>query len=462
MTPRRAFGCFVLATALFVCPFAARVHGISADFWLMHDQIGDWSLVQGSFRDLPVVGPERTGGGHHLGPAYYWWLWLTRVSIGAWTNGLPHAAGISVSFLDSLSFLCLGAAAWIAGAPFALVLATGLLLATCPYEAALARAGWNPCLALALVNFALALFVRWQDRWTTPRIFAVAGLAWLALQAHMACLGVVLALATLILARGAAAGRRALLTYALGLAAPAVLLQLPRVLAPSASSEPQATAVTETFRHLLSEPGSVLSAQGLRFVVAEGGSLLLGSTVVPPAACGAVIAASLVAAVLALVRGGPCRSIAAVSLVSIAASAAACTVIAIEPKSYWLVPVLGALALAVLAGACAVSDVLPARPRAAFHVAALAVALAALPARHRAFLVDHRYPLYRAVVAGSRTIVRRGLRVRDVIGPADDRFPTSSAALVGWLGGQLEPDSPWVARIDARGDVELERAATRR
>lgn len=46
---------------------------------MLADQIRDWRIALGAFRDLPLVGTPSTAGGVSLGPVYYWLLWLSRV-----------------------------------------------------------------------------------------------------------------------------------------------------------------------------------------------------------------------------------------------------------------------------------------------------------------------------------------------------------------------------------------------
>ena len=61
-----------------------------------------------------------------------------------------------------------------------------VLLASNPYSAALARAGWNPALALAFANLALALYLARRDVWTDIDQFILASLCWIAMHLHVA------------------------------------------------------------------------------------------------------------------------------------------------------------------------------------------------------------------------------------------------------------------------------------
>ena len=46
-----------LAALIFLFTFTIRVWGISTRFFLLGDQIRDWSIALGPFAELPLVGP---------------------------------------------------------------------------------------------------------------------------------------------------------------------------------------------------------------------------------------------------------------------------------------------------------------------------------------------------------------------------------------------------------------------
>ena len=66
----------------FACTLAIRVRGIDRHFWLLGDQIRDWSIALGSLSELPLVGPPTHVRGYTIGPAFYWILWAIRVTVG--------------------------------------------------------------------------------------------------------------------------------------------------------------------------------------------------------------------------------------------------------------------------------------------------------------------------------------------------------------------------------------------
>ncbi|MEI8358541.1 MAG: hypothetical protein WCH13_08645, partial [Deltaproteobacteria bacterium] len=211
--PSRAHAVFAAALAVFAYALWLRVAGVAHDFWLMQDQVGDWDTVQGSFGSLPLTGPAKTGGGTHLGPAYYWWLWLVRRALAPWTGALPHAMGIAGSLLDAASFALLVPAIASLGVPLVGAIASVLLAATVPYEAALARAGWNPCFSLGCLNLALGLLVLWRRRIDLRHAVLVAALAWAAVGSHLSAIVVAgPILLGLVVAAGSLRGRRAAVT----------------------------------------------------------------------------------------------------------------------------------------------------------------------------------------------------------------------------------------------------------
>ncbi len=448
----------VLLLALLVYPLFLRVDDIAQDFWLMDDQVRDWERVQVPFAGLPRVGTERTGGGHHLGPAYYWWLWLTRVSIGPLCDNLPHAAGISVSALCSLSLFLLGAALYADGVPLALVLGVGLLLATCPYEAALSRAGWNPSFSYALVNFSLAGFVRWRRRLVGPRIALLCALAWMAVQAHLGAVAWAAALATLVVADGWTHGRSNVVRAVAILLAVVAALQVPWLVegyrAPGL--EPARTLLGASLETALARPSTLVSLSGVRFVLGAGAGLLFAATPISAGLGGAVIALSLVASFAHGIADRARAQLAAAAILPACFAGAAFTLVQQELQSYWLIPILGTIAFACVLGWQRICAAAPGSwMRWSALGAPLVVAVLSQPTRWGAYAVDHRYPSYAAVVRGSRFLVDHRLRVRDVVGPADDRRPTRTSPLTLWLGGELFPESSSVARIDSVGRVTI-------
>jgi hypothetical protein len=169
-----------------------------------------------------------------------------------------------------------------------------------------------------------------------------------------------------------------------------------------------------------------------------------------------VIAACLLASLAAGMRDRREASMAGAAILPALYGGMAFSVLDHELHLYWLVPILGAIAFACVYGwrrICA-SMRAPWARRVAVTVP-LGFALLSLPMRLGAYAWDHRYPAYAAIVRGSRFVVDHGLRIRNVIGPADDRLPTTTSPVTIWLGGRLFPESTSVARIDRSGRVAV-------
>src|SRR5205085_1053972 len=103
---------FAIFALIFSFTLVIRVRGISSHFWMLGDQIRDWSIALGPFSTLPLVGPPTHVGGYTIGPAFYWLLWTIRVLVGPWFDNLPHAGGIGQAMLQSAVDALLAAAVW--------------------------------------------------------------------------------------------------------------------------------------------------------------------------------------------------------------------------------------------------------------------------------------------------------------------------------------------------------------
>ncbi|MGH9312949.1 MAG: hypothetical protein ACRD1S_07100, partial [Vicinamibacterales bacterium] len=194
LSPRAAR--LALPAALFIYTFTIRVWGITRHFWMHYDQIRDWRIALGPFSELPLVGPVTHLGGSPPGPAFYWVLWLIRVTVGPWFDDLPHAGGIGQAVLHSAAdvLLFLGIRRRTGSAPLAL--AVVLLVASAPYDLALSGTIWNPMMAVTFAKIASAMvLLGWGERepW---RAAVAAAAAWAGLQSHAA--GVFVAAAILL------------------------------------------------------------------------------------------------------------------------------------------------------------------------------------------------------------------------------------------------------------------------
>src|SRR5580765_2633630 len=106
------FSRLAILVLVFVLALTVRVWGISTRFWLLGDQIRDWSIALGPFKDLPLVGPATHVNGYTVGPAFYWILWAIRVAVGPWFENLPHAGGVGQAILQSVADTLLLLGVW--------------------------------------------------------------------------------------------------------------------------------------------------------------------------------------------------------------------------------------------------------------------------------------------------------------------------------------------------------------
>src|SRR5437879_753088 len=91
----------VAMLATFTFTLMIRVSGVGRQFAMLGDQIRDWSIASGPFTKLPLVGPPTHFSGYTIGPAFYWILWLIRITVGPWFDNLPHGGGIGQAILQS-------------------------------------------------------------------------------------------------------------------------------------------------------------------------------------------------------------------------------------------------------------------------------------------------------------------------------------------------------------------------
>jgi hypothetical protein len=443
-----------LAFVLFVAviPLVARISGVSRDYWLMNDQIRDWDLVQSSFGSLPVTGTPRSGGGYHVGPAYYHFLWLSRVVLSPFLGNLPHVAGITVTTLDVAGACALSVAAWRIGVPFLVALASGILLTTSPYAAALSRAGWNPPLALAFSNLGLALYLTRRKRWSLRDQALLAALCWIAVEMHTAAFPLALCLIAMaaVLHTGAGQPHRARLLATSALVI--LVLQLPPLLTGLPADAATESSVSLSLARLSADPWALLSARGLRFVVAKGSHQLLIWMPVIASQGAVVLTTALAISGWAVLAGRLEWGIALAAVAPLAIAAAAFTILDRELEAYWLIPSLGVYALALALPSTLLCE--PRRRRWASGACLVAV-LSALPSRWTHFTADHRYPLYGTLVAAAAAVAHQGPPVRALVGPADGVRPTTSSPLVRWQGGTLSPSASVVARVSRNGQVSF-------
>src|SRR5688500_12740499 len=181
---RRRFVRAGVAGLVFALTLAIRVQGVSTHFWLLGDQIRDWGIALRPFAALPLVGPPMHVGGYTVGPAYYWLIWIIRVTIGPWFDNLPHAGGVGQAIVGSAADAMLLLAIWRRTQSVWVALAAVILIATASYDVALSAIVWNPVVASSLGKIAIAFVLLEWHRLGLAHVALIAALAWSAVHAH--------------------------------------------------------------------------------------------------------------------------------------------------------------------------------------------------------------------------------------------------------------------------------------
>jgi hypothetical protein len=150
----------------------------------MGDQVRDWAIALRPFASLPLVGPPTHVHGYTIGPAFYWILWAIRVLTGPFFRNLPHGGGIGQAVLQSGADALLLVALWKRTTSVWPALIVAALLATTPFDLALAAVIWNPVVGSILAKTAIALVLLGWHRGSLVRIAIIGAVAWCAVQAY--------------------------------------------------------------------------------------------------------------------------------------------------------------------------------------------------------------------------------------------------------------------------------------
>ncbi len=436
----------------FTFALAIRVWGISQHFWLLGDQIRDWSIVLGSFSELPLVGPPTHVGGYTIGPAFYWILWAIRVSVGPWFQNLPHAGGIGQAALQSGADALLLVAVWRRTRSPWIALTMITLVATASYDLCLSALVWNPTMGSTLAKIAMALVLMDWHRGSITRVALTALVAWSAVQAYTGAVFVAVGVLTALLAdpfvrRDWGALRR----HAAIIVISVLLLQLPYAAHQVSNrfSDSAMAAVSGSVGQILSgnaRPEFAKSindyADAFHFVeiapwrVPSVGWLLLG--------CGATLA----------IRYRRDPSLLAVTLLPQVAAIVGYALFLDDLDHYYYLSLMPAAVLTTLLAATA----LPwPRLTPVIGIVLFVAALMLVPTRVRFAATMHRMPEYEALVDGSRKIARLKEPMRSI--ETDFSLPATSDPLFIYriLGGRIDPTSPWIGRITGDGNVVYRR-----
>jgi hypothetical protein len=430
----------LLVAAVAAYTFWIRTRGVSDHFFLMGDQIRDWTIALGPFVNLPLVGAPSNGGGNSFGPVYYWVLWASRVAIGPLVDNLPHAGGIGLAAAQSFADAVLCTGIRKASGSWVFAVATVLVIASCPFDLALSSVIWNPVLAVTFVKIGIGLLLAWANELTRPRRLVVFAVAWLAVQAHTPALPVAasIAIGLVLLARQRGVSVLAAVAEA---ACVVIVLQVPSMLT-SASVQP--TRVVGALQH----PRQLRVFEAFRSVSVSMESMAAAPFAAPHTAL------VLICSAAALLRA--IGVFAPISAITVWPLALTVLLWAIWPEAYDSYLYMTVVPSVVLMLAWT-ARLLPAPGgRAAAAACLLALALLVQKPRIDRAATLFRLPEYGALVRGAGTIVQRQEPMRRIEAPFV-REATDPEFLFRVLGGRIDRQAPVAARISPLGEVSYDR-----
>lgn len=436
---------------VFASTLTLRVWGIHTRFWLLRDQIRDWSIALGPFGDLPWVGPATHVNGYTIGPAFYWILWAIRVTVGPWFDNLPHAGGIGQAILHSGADTLLCLAIWQRTRSMWVALTAIVLISSAAYDLCFAALVWNPTMGTTLAKIATALVLLDWHRTTTARAVITAAVAWAAVHAYTGAVFVTVAVfAVFVLDPFIRRDGRAAVRNATVIIAVVALLQVPYLAHQirTGFGEPAMSAVTGSVWQILTGAGDTQFAISARTYVGAVSFIQAGPWNAPWMAALLLLSAAVVAArfrqdvpilVMTLIPG-------ALAIVGYGLFLGAL-------DFYYYLSLMPAAVLTVVFATLTL-------PRGGVAqlvgIIGLAGALALVPSRVRLSTTMHRLPEYGAMVDGSRVIAQRGIAMRAV----RTNFalpPTCDPEFIyRILGGRIDRTAPWLAIIAADGSVKYE------
>jgi hypothetical protein len=441
---------------VFALTLLIRVWNIDRHFWLLEDQIRDWAIALRPLTHLPLVGPPTHVHGYTIGPAFYWMLWLIRVTVGPWFENLPHAGGIGQAILQSGADATLLTAVWKRTGSVWLALTTVVLLATAPYDLCSAALVWNPMAGSALAKMATALVVlKWPER-SSVGVALTAAVAWCAVQAYTGAVFVAVGVFAAVLAGPFARHDwPALRRNAAIIAIVVALLQVPYAVQQISTrfSDSGMTAVTGSIGRVVigrEQPQFAKSWTGytsaFTAILASPGDTWWPVWVL-------VLCAGIVASRFR--RDLPLLSV--TLLPQVAAIVGYAFYLGDFLDHYYYLALMPAAALTVI---LSVTTLRPASLARAFSIALLIGALAMVPGRIRTAATLNRMPEYGALVDGSRQLVQEGRRIRAV----KTEFilpPTSDSQFIyEILGGRIDAASSWIGIIKSDGHVSYKEAGS--
>lgn len=438
---------FFVFAVTFVATLTIRVWNIGRHFWLLEDQIRDWSIALRPLTDLPLVGPPTHVHGYTIGPAYYWLLWAIRVGVGPWFHNLPHAGGIGQAILQSAADVLLLAAIWRRTNSVWIAWLAIVILATAPEDLSVAAIVWNPTAGSALAKAATALvLLGWPDRSRAGAAITTA-IMWCGVQSYTGAIFVAVGVFTALLASPFA--RRdwiALRHTAAIMVAVVTALQLPYVIHQLMTrfNDPAMSAVTGSIGQVLAGNQSLQFGASWSGFTAAFRSIemapLRGSWVLwLLAACNIIVASRF--------RRDPI--VLSVSLLPQAAALLGYAFYVGDFLDHYYY--LSLMPAAVLTMVLALTAVRPLRVRQFVTISLLIGALALAPARMRIAATQEHMPEYGLLVDGSKALARLQQPMRAV----QTEFalpPTSNPEFIYQiLGGRIDRSARMIGLIRPDG-----------
>jgi hypothetical protein len=438
----------LVAIFVFVLTFALRIRGVGSHFFLLGDQIRDWSIALKPFTQLPLIGPPTHVGGYTLGPAFYWILWSIRVGVGPFFDNLPHAGGIGQAAIQSAADAILLVAIWRRTKSPWIALATVVLVATASFDLSLAALVWNPTMGTALAKIAMAMILLEWHRGSHLRALAAAAVAWSAVQAYtgavFVAVGIFIAmLADPLIQRDWRLTRR----NALAIAAAVALLQLPYVAYQITHrfQDEAMGAVTDSVTRVLSGERQPEVAKSIDGYVEAVRYIQIDPWSIPRAGWALLFCCGIVA-----VRHYKDPVLLSVTLLPQLAAIAGYALFLATLDIYYYLSLMPCAVLTCVLALTAVPS--PGMAR-VVGILLLAGALALVPGRIRHERVMNRMPEYGLLVDASRKIRSLGQPMRAI--ETDFKLPPTANPefLFEVLGGRIDRNAQWICLIRANGTL---------
>ena len=455
-----------LAAIFFVYVLWIRIYDVSSTFLMLGEQTRDWTIALGGITELPLAGAPSTAGGRGFGPAYYWLLWLGRITIGPFMDNLPHAGGVTVALLQSI------ADTWLFVAlsrrvHWGLALAMCLMIASAPFDVAISSVIWNPPVAAALIKMAMAsalTLTASSSRWD---IAVTAVLAWAAVQAHLSAIFVaapmLLAVAMQPLVdndkpKGLSPHDTGLSPHETGLsprvifqrvgliAATILILQIPFFV--SMFNEPDAPVGPASAIAGLTNPQAVRPWAAYDSVTGITGNLVwpMPDTfrfAIPTLLIGAVVAFAYRRDLIAL----------GASIGGVLVATLLFTTSTRNYDGYWFLTLTAALTLTYGLAVAAIPSKVAVKW---IGFALLLLAAWRQPARIEDSKRFFKYPQYDAMVRGSRELIMRAPVVRDITTDFEVHPTMDRHFIYTILGGRIDPGALYTAVVNSDGSIKLE------